>query len=67
MKSVVSAVFTIVGAIVVVAILLALPIMLLWNWLMPSIFGLCTIDFWQALGISLLSGCLFRGSSSKKD
>jgi hypothetical protein len=24
--------------------------MLLWNWLMPAIFGLHTISFWQALG-----------------
>ena len=45
----------------VVAVLALAPlvIMLLWNWLMPSIFGLCTIGYWQALGLDLLSGCLF--------
>jgi hypothetical protein len=29
--------------------------MLLWNWLMPAIFGLVTINFWQALGLLVLS------------
>ncbi len=65
MKEIVSKICTLIGIIVVIALILALPIMLLWNWLMPAIFGLCTIDFWQALGISLLSGCLFRGGKGK--
>ena len=34
-------------------------VMLLWNWLMPSIFGLGTISFWQALGICILCRILF--------
>lgn len=25
-------------------------VMLLWNWLMPELFGLHTISFWQAAG-----------------
>ena len=56
----------VVGYVVVLAVVLALPIMLLWNWLMPDIFGLCTINFWQALGISLLSECLFRKNNRSK-
>lgn len=39
-------------------------VMLLWNWLMPSLFGLSTIGFWQGWGISVLSGLLFKNSSS---
>ncbi len=35
--------------------------MSLWNWLMPAIFGLHTIGYWQALGILLLSKLLFGG------
>lgn len=31
----------------------------LWNWLMPSVFGLHPITFWQALGIMCLSWILF--------
>ncbi len=36
-------------------------LMLLWNWLIPSIFGLTTINFWQALGLFALSRLLFSG------
>jgi hypothetical protein len=35
--------------------------MLLWNWLMPTIFNLCFINFWQALGLLVLSRILFGG------
>jgi hypothetical protein len=33
----------------------------LWNWLMPSLFGLHTITYWQALGLLALSWLLFGG------
>jgi len=33
----------------------------LWNWLMPEIFGLQTITYWQAMGLMALSWLLFRG------
>jgi len=33
----------------------------LWNALMPAIFGLRAITFWQAVGILLLSRILFGG------
>lgn len=36
-------------------------IMLLWNWLMPQIFSLGEITFWQAFGLSLLSKLLLCG------
>ncbi len=36
-------------------------VMALWNWLMPAIFGLHTITFWQAMGVLLLSKILFGG------
>ena len=35
--------------------------MWLWNWLMPGIFKLPAIGFWQAVGILLLSHILFKG------
>lgn len=34
-------------------------VMLLWNWLMPAIFGIISINFWQALGIIILCRILF--------
>ena len=36
-------------------------VMLLWNWLMPALFGWHPIGFWQALGILVLSKILFGG------
>jgi hypothetical protein len=36
-------------------------LMLLWNWLMPEIFGLGTIGYFQAWGLILLSHLLFKG------
>ena len=34
---------------------------MLWNWLMPEIFGWRVISFWQALGLLVLSKILFGG------
>ena len=34
-------------------------VMLLWNWLMPAIFGLTAINIWQALGLFALGRILF--------
>jgi hypothetical protein len=36
-------------------------VMLLWNWLMPDIFGLGTVNYWQAWGLMILSWILFKG------
>jgi Ca2+/H+ antiporter, TMEM165/GDT1 family len=36
-------------------------VMNLWNWLMPALFGWHLINFWQALGILVLSKILFGG------
>lgn len=56
-------------AAVILALLLALPTAWLWNWLMPSIFGLREITFLEALGLNVLSAILLKPSisSSKKD
>lgn len=54
----------IAAAIVIVPALFALftaVTMWLWNWLMPVIFNLPVITFWQAAGILILSRILFRG------
>lgn len=58
------AVIVVILIVAVIALLLAFPVMLLWNWLMPVIFGLPAISFWQALGLNLLSGFLFKSSST---
>jgi hypothetical protein len=33
----------------------------LWNWLLPPLFGVRQINFWQALGLLALSRILFGG------
>ncbi len=52
------------------AFLFGYVIMSLWNWLMPEIFGLGTLTFWQAVGLFIflkltLGGWGGGGSSSK--
>ncbi|MDA3938503.1 MAG: hypothetical protein PF693_04235 [Spirochaetia bacterium] len=39
-------------------------VMLLWNWLMPEIFGLKQISYWQGWGLLVLSFILFKGFPS---
>lgn len=34
---------------------------LLWNWLMPVLFHLSAITFWQGIGLMVLSWLLFGG------
>jgi hypothetical protein len=36
-------------------------VMQLWNWLLPQLFGIRQITFWQALGILTLCRILFGG------
>lgn len=42
------------------SLLIAYPILLLWNWLFPAIFGLTKITFMQAFGLNLLFSILFK-------
>jgi len=36
-------------------------VLLLWNWLLPALFGWRQITFWQALGLLALCRMLFGG------
>jgi len=46
---------------VVFALVFGLLVKALWNWLMPALFGLGTITYWQAFGIVILAKLLFGG------
>ena len=37
-----------------IGLVLSIPLCLLWNWLMPNIFGLPTITILEAFGLSAL-------------
>jgi hypothetical protein len=47
-----------------IAALVALPVMWLWNYVMPYIFKLPELDFYHALAVSFLCSLLFKDSSS---
>jgi hypothetical protein len=56
-----------IGMVVVIAILLAWPTQWLWNnTLIGAVNGFNPIGFWQALGINILCGILFRNNNSSK-
>ncbi|WP_435624232.1 hypothetical protein [Flagellimonas sp.] len=60
-------VFFMVAIVILFAFLIGYVVMLLWNWLMPSIFGLTTIGYWQAIGLLALAKILFGlGNHSSK-
>jgi ABC-type transport system involved in multi-copper enzyme maturation permease subunit len=50
-----------------VAIVLALPVKWLWNWLCPEIFGLPTLNVLQAWGLSTLCSMLFKPGYKAKE
>jgi hypothetical protein len=35
--------------------------MWLWNWLLPGLFGIAVIGYWQAFGLVILARILFGG------
>lgn len=47
---------------ILVSALLSLPVMWLWNYLMPELFGLKTINWFQSWCLLMLTGFLFRSS-----
>jgi hypothetical protein len=67
MKNNFNTVLYVVFLVLIVVLLLGLPLQLLWNWLMPSLFSLPSISFWQAVGLNLLATILFRPSVTYKN
>jgi sterol desaturase/sphingolipid hydroxylase (fatty acid hydroxylase superfamily) len=68
-RSVRAKVLVIVGVAVMVPAFLALfgaVTMWLWNWLMPTIFKLPEIGFWQAIGLLLLAHIFFKGGQARR-
>jgi hypothetical protein len=50
---------------IVFALLLAIPVWLLWNWVGVDVLALKHVTLLQAFGLSWLSALLFKSSSSK--
>ena len=55
-----------IGFAVVFAFVFALLVRFIWNSLMPAIFGLGEITYWQAFGIIILAKLLFGGFGSRQ-
>lgn len=49
-------------AICLISLLVGLPVMFIWNWIMPVLFGLPLITFWQSVGLYLLASVLFKSN-----
>jgi hypothetical protein len=62
MKQTIHNILLVVGLLILACLLFGAPLMVLWNWLMPTIFGLPEITFWQACGLNILSAILFRST-----
>jgi hypothetical protein len=67
-KSSLATILVVLAILFLVSLVLGLPLMLLWNWLIPTIFGLTKITFFQAVGLNFLCSIMFKNSeNSKKD
>ncbi|MFL6617024.1 MAG: hypothetical protein ACJ8MH_00395 [Povalibacter sp.] len=51
----------VVALIIIGSAALGWLVMALWNWLLPPLFGLSSITFWQGLGLFVLGRLLFGG------
>ena len=62
------ALFIVVGLLILSAILLAIPTMVLWNYVIPNVFSLSEINLYQAMALNILCGILFKSNVNvKKD
>lgn len=46
---------------VLAVVLLGFVVMSLWNWLLPALFGMKVISYWQGMGLLILSRILLGG------
>lgn len=69
-KETVKSVFKLIGIILLVVIITGTAgfvIKSLWNWLMPEIFNLGRITYWQGIGLLILFKILFGGISQSSE
>ena len=66
MKSNIESILYIIGIVILIVMLLGIPLQILWNLLMPELFNLPYITFWQAVGLNLISAILFRPNVNVK-
>ena len=65
MKEILGTSLVLIGIVVGVVLLLTLPTMWLWNYVMPTVFGLPEISVWQTLVLLILAEIFFKKNISK--
>lgn len=55
-------VLMLIGILILACLLFGLPLQILWNLLMPQLFNLPYITFWQACGLQLMAALLFKSN-----
>jgi hypothetical protein len=61
---IIGTIVTAVAFLIGLSLLMAVPTMLLWDWLMPELFGLKEVTLFQAWGLNFLCGMLFKSHTS---
>jgi hypothetical protein len=56
----------IIGSICLVTLVTGLPLWILWNLVVPDIFSMPYITFWQAVGLQFVSRLLFKNTDYKE-
>ena len=52
------------GMVVLLVLLSSVLVWQVWNWVVPSIFGLTVISWTQALGLTILCNLLFKSTTN---
>ena len=52
-----------IGIAILSLLILTYPVMWIWNAVMPDVFGLPHISFWQALGLGILANIFFKNNT----
>jgi hypothetical protein len=52
------------AAVAAFGLALGIAVMLLWNWLLPTLFDFPETTYWQAVGLFVLCHLLFKGPST---
>ena len=66
MKEILGTSLVLIGIVVGVVLLLTLPTMWLWNYVMPTVFGLPEISVWQTLVLLILAEIFFKKNINKE-
>ena len=62
-----AAFFAVLAFAFLLSLILSIPTMLLWDWLMPTIFGLKEVTLFQAWGLNFLCAILFKTTITTKN